>query len=158
MRGIAGLAVVLVLVGLSAPAAAAPAEPCADLKLAQARAVLGPTAKLSQKQVVRKVVCTVKVGGAIAATVRSQSAMDFDYVVRGLKDEKVYVKQFKAVSLGSPGYSYDLYAGSPPSFTQRVLLFRSGTQMYSVEVPARRLLTAAKHLTLARHVLRNARR
>ena len=158
MRGMVGLAVVLVLVAVSAPASAAPAEPCTYLKLKQARAVLGQSATLSQKQVVRKVLCTAKVGGAVAATVRSQSGLDFDYVVRGLKDEKVYVKQFKAVSLGSGGYSYDLYAGSPPSFSQRVLLFRAGTQMYTVEVPARRLLTAAKHLTLARHVLSNARR
>jgi hypothetical protein len=77
--------------------------------------------------------------------------------VRGLKDERVLVKQLKPVALGEKGYSYDRYAGSAPSFSQRVLVFRAGAWMYFVEVPARRLLTPAKHLALARLVARNAR-
>ena len=153
-----GLALVLGFVVGSSPATAAPAEPCADVKVAQARSVLGPSAVLSQKQVVRERVCTAKVGGATAATVRSRSALDFDWVVRGLMDERVYVKQLKSVALGEKGYSYDRYAGSAPSLSLRVLVFRAGASMYFVEVPGRRLLTPAKHLTLARHVLRNARR
>jgi hypothetical protein len=159
MRGIVGLALVLgLLAGVAKATAAAPAEPCSDVKLAQARSVLGPTATLSQKKVIRETICTAKVGGSVAATVRSQSAKDFDYFVAGLKDEKVYVKQLKPVSLGSRGYGYDLYAGSPPSFTQRVLLFQAGARMFSVEVPAKRLLTPAKQLTLARAVLKTAPR
>ncbi|NUT55050.1 MAG: hypothetical protein HOQ03_03585 [Thermoleophilia bacterium] len=156
MRGMAGLAVALVLtVGVAQATAAVPKkEPCASLKLAQARAVLGPTVKLTEKKVVRELMCTARVGGAVAATIRSQSANDYDYTVTGLKNEKVLVKQLKAISVGSArGYSYDLWAGSPPSFSQRVIMFRSGRQMYSVDVPARRLLTAAKHLQLARGVL-----
>jgi hypothetical protein len=152
-----GLAVVLVVVAGAARATAAPAEPCTDLKLAQAQSVLGPSAKLSEKKVVRERVCTVKVGGSVAATVRSEFGGDYDYVVTGLKNEKAYVKQLKPASIGKGGYSYDLYAGAPPSFSQRVLLFRAKSRMFSVEVPARRLLTAQKHLALARLVVRNAR-
>jgi hypothetical protein len=50
----------------------------------------------------------VKVGGSVAATVRSESGGDYDYVVTRLKSEKVYVKQLKPASIGSGGYSYDL--------------------------------------------------
>jgi hypothetical protein len=159
MRGIVGVALVLgLLAGAAKAPAAAPKEPCSDVKLAQARAVLGTTATLAQKKVIRETICTAKVGGSVAATIRSQSAKDFDYVVAGLKDEKVYIKQLKQVSLGSRGFAYDLYAGSPPSFSQRVLLFQAGSRMFSVEVPAKRLLTPAKHLTLARDVLKTAPR
>ena len=159
MRGIVGLALALALVaGAGRATAAAPKEPCKDLKLAQASAVLGPTVKLSEKKVIRERVCTAKVGGAVAATVRSQTATDYDYVVTGLKNEKVLVKGLRTVSLGSGGYGYDLYAGAPPTLSQRVLLFRAGARMFFVEVPARRPLTAAKHLTLARSVLKTAPR
>jgi hypothetical protein len=158
MRGIVGLALALGLLAGTTQATAAPAEPCRDVKLAQARAVLGQTATLSQKKVIRETICTAKVGGSVAASIRSQSAKDFEYYVAGLKDEKVYVKQLKQVSLGSRGYGYDLYAGNPPSFTQRVLLFQAGARMFSVEVPAQRLLPAAKHLALARAVVKTAPR
>ena len=70
MRGIAAVALLGVLAG-SAGAAAPAAEPCKDLKQAQARAVLGQSAKLAEKQVVRQRVCTVKAGGSVALTVRS---------------------------------------------------------------------------------------
>ena len=90
---------------------------------------------------------------------RSQSATDFDWVVTGLQEEPAYVKQLKSVALGDKGYSYDRYANvsGTPSFAWRVLFFRVGARMYSVEVPARRLLPAEKHLAVARHVVRNAR-
>jgi hypothetical protein len=157
MRGIVGLTLVVGLIaGAATATAAAPKEPCSDIKVAQARAVLGPTASLSQKKVIRETICTAKVGGSVAATIRSQSSKDFDYVVAGLKDEKVYVKGLKQVSLGGKGYAYDLYAGSPPAFTQRVLLFQAGQRMFSIEVPAKRLVTPAKQLTLARDVLKTA--
>jgi hypothetical protein len=157
------IAVVLLLVGLtvgSAGAAPAPAEPCKDLKQAQARTVLGQSAKLAEKQVVRQRVCTVKAGGSVALTVRSDSATDFDWVVAGLKENPAYVKQLKAVSLGDKGYSYDRYAlvGGKSTFTLRVLFFKAGARIYSVEVPARRLLTPAKHLTIARSVVSGARK
>ena len=123
------------------------------------RAVLGASAALSQKQVLRERVCSVKYGGSIGVTVRSERATDFDWTVAGLKDETVYVKQLKAVSLGDAGYSYDRYAivNGKPTFTLRVLFFKAGARMFTVEVAARRVLPAAKHLTLARHVVRNAR-
>ena len=159
MRGIVGLALLLALIaGTASATAAAPPEKCIDLKLAQAKTVLGPTVTLSQKKVIRETICTAKAGGAVVATIRSQTNKDFEYVVKGLTDEKVYVKGLKKVSLGSKGYGYDLYAGSPPAFTQRVLLFQAGSRMFSVEVPAKRLLTPAKHLTLARAVLKTAPR
>jgi hypothetical protein len=159
MRGIVGLVLVLGLIaGASKATAAAPAEPCADLKVAPARAVLGQAVKLSQKQAVRERVCTAKVGSAVAATVRSRSSLDYDWVVRGLKDEHVLVKQLKPVAVGQGGYSYDLYASGGQSLAMRAIVFRSGQLMYSVEVPARRPLTSAKQLALARAVLRTARR
>ena len=159
MRGIAVVALLLGLIVGSARAATPAVEPCQDLKLAQARAVLGSTASLAQKQVRRERVCSVKYGGSVGVTVRSEPAGDFDWVVAGLKAEPAYVKQLKTVSLGDKGYSYDRYAlvNGKPTFTLRVLFFRAGARMYAVEVGARRLLTPAKHLTLARHVVRNAR-
>ena len=156
-----GIAVVLLLLGVIAGSAgaAAPAEPCRDLKLAQARAVLGSSAALSEKEVRRERVCSVKYGGSVGVTVRSERATDFDWVVAGLQEEPAYVKQLKTVSLGDKGYSYDRYAlvNGKPAFALRVLFFRAGARMYWVEVGARRLLPAAKHLTLARSVVRNAR-
>ena len=159
MRGIAVVVALLGVLASSAGAAAPAAEPCKDLKLAQARAVLGPSAAAAEKQVRRERVCTVKAGGTLAATVRSQPSGDFDWVVRGLQADPYYVKQLKTVSLGEKGYSYDRYAvvNGKPTFLQRVLFFRAGARMYSVEIPARRLLPAAKHMTLARDVLRNGR-
>ena len=160
MRGIVAFVLVLGFAMTSVgPASAAAVEPCKDLKLAQARAVLGQSAALSQKQVIRERVCSVKYGGSPGATVRSESATDFDYTVAGLKDAPEYVKKLKAVSLGAKGYSYDRYAivNGKSTFTSRVLFFRVGARMYTVEVPASRLLPAAKHLTLARHVASNAR-
>ena len=156
------IAVVLLLVSLttaSAGAAPTPAEPCKDLKQAQARAVLGQSAKLTEKQVVRERVCTVKAGGSVALTVRSDSATDFDWVVAGLKENPAYVKQVKPSSVGDKGYSYDRYAlvGGKPTFTLRVLFFKAGARIYSVEVPARDF-TPAKHLTIARSVAGGARK
>jgi len=159
MRGIVAF---VLLVGFAVTSAggatAAAVEPCRDLKLAQARAVLGQSAALAQKQVLRERVCSVKYGGSAGVTVRSESAKDFDWTVAGLKDAPEYVKQLKDVSLGAKGYSYDRYAivNGKSTFTSRVLFFRARARMYTVEVPARRLLPAAKHLTLARHVVRNA--
>ena len=95
--------------GGAAGAAAPAAEPCKDLKQAQARAVLGQSAKLAEKQVVRQRVCTVKAGGSVALTVRSDSATDFDWVVAGLKENPANVKQLKTISVGDKGYSYDRY-------------------------------------------------
>ena len=160
MRGIVVFALLLVLAVGSSAAAAAPAESCRDLKLAQARSALGPTAKLAQKEAFGKRTCTAKVGAAVAATVRSESANDFDWVVAGLQEEPAYVKQLKQVAIGDKGYSYDRWAnvGGTPRFATRVLFFRLGPRMYSVEISARRLLPAAKHLALARHVATNARR
>ena len=45
------------------------------------------------------------------------------------QDERVLVKQLKPVALGDKGYSYDRYAGSGPSLSQRVLVFRAGPSM-----------------------------
>ena len=92
-------------------------------------------------------------------TVRSEPSADFDWVVAGLKEEPVYVKQLKKVSLGNKGYSYDRYAivNGKPAFTLHVLFFSAGARMYQVEVAARRALPAAKHMTLARDVLSDAR-
>ena len=132
---------------------------CTDLKVAQARAVLGATATLAEKANPRERVCSVKYGGSVGVTVRSERSTDFDWVVAGLKEEPAYVKQLKKVSLGDQGYSYDRYAvvNGKPTLTLRVLFFRAGARMYQVEVAARRSLPAAKHMTLARNVLRNAR-
>ncbi len=159
MRGIVAFALMLGFAVVSMGATSAAVEPCTDLKLAQARAVLGQSAALSQKQVIRERICSVKYGGSAGATVRSESARDFDWTVAGLKDAPEYVKQLKTVSLGAKGYSYDRYAivNGKSRFSSRVLFFRAGARMYTVEVPASRLLPPAKHLTLARHVARNAR-
>ena len=163
MRGIAAVVALLgVLAGSAgaAGAAAPAAEPCKDLKQAQARAVLGQSAKLAEKQVVRQRVCTVKAGGSVALTVRSDSATDFDWVVAGLKENPANVKQLKPISVGDKGYSYDRYdvVNGKPTFMLRVLFFKAGARIYSLEVPARRLLTPAKHLTLARAVVSGARK
>jgi len=162
-RSMRGIAVVVALLGVlvgSAGAAAPTPEPCKDLKLAQARAVLGQSAKLAEKQVVRQRVCTVKAGGSVALTVRSDSAIDFDWVVAGLKENPADVKQLKPISVGDKGYSYDRYSvvNGKPAFTLRVLFFKAGARIYAVEVPARRLLTPAKHLTIARSVVSGARK
>ncbi len=151
----------VVLLGVvTGPAnAAAPADACKDLKLAQARAALGASATTAEKVSFGKRTCTVKYGGSVGLTVRSEAATDFDWVVAGLQEEPAYVKQLKPVSIGDKGYSYDRYANlsGKPQFAWRVLFFRVGARMVSVEVPARRLLPAAKHLALARNVARNAR-
>jgi hypothetical protein len=159
MRGIVAFALLLVVAAGPARATAAPAEPCKDLKVAQAKAVLGASARLAEKVAFGERVCTVRYGGATGLTVRSESASDFDWVVAGLQEEPAYVKQLKPVALGDKGYSYDTYAnvGGTPRFAQRVLFFRVGARMFSVDVSARRLLPAAKHLAIARHVARNAR-
>ena len=160
MRGIAAVVALLGVLAGSAGAAAPAAEPCKDLKQAQARAVLGQSAKLAEKQVVRQRVCTVKAGGSVALTVRSDSATDFDWVVAGLKENPANVKQLKTISVGDKGYSYDRYdvVNGKPAFSLRVLFFKAGARIYSVEVPARRLLTPAKHLALARSVVSGARK
>ena len=90
---------------------------------------------------------------------RSESAADFDWVVAGLEEEPAFVKHLKQVALGDKGYSFDKYAnlGGTPTFAMRVLFFRVGARMYTVEVSARRLLPAAKHLAIARHVAKNGR-
>ena len=159
MRGIVVLALLLGVATGSAGATTAAAEPCKDLKLAQARAVLGASAAAAEKDAFGKRTCTVKYGGSVGLTVRSQSASDFDYFVAGLEEEPAYVKKLKSVALGDKGYSYDRYANvsGPPRFAWRVLFFKVGARMYSVEVSARRLLPAAKHLALARHVAKNGR-
>ncbi len=159
MRGMAAFVVVLGFAVGSASAATPTAEPCTDLKVAQARAVLGATATLAEKASPRERVCSVKYGGSVGVTVRSERSTDFDWVVAGLKEEPVYVKKLKKLSLGDQGYSYDRYAvvNGKPTFTLRVLFFKAGARMYQVEVAARRPLTPAKHMTLARNVLRNAR-
>jgi hypothetical protein len=156
------MAAFLLLLGFavgSAGAATPTAESCKDLKVAQARAVLGASATLAEKESPRQRVCSVKYGGSVGVTVRSEPSTDFAWVVAGLKEEPVYVKQLKKVSLGTEGYSYDRYTivNGKPTLAQRVLFFRSGARMYQVEVVARRPLTPAKHMTLARNVLRNAR-
>lgn len=159
MRGMAAMVMVLGLGVGSASAATPAAESCKDLKVAQARAVLGASATLAEKESPRQRVCSVKYGGSVGVTVRSEPSADFTWVVAGLKEEPVYVKQLKKVSLGNEGYSYDRYTivNGKPALSQRVLFFRSGARMFQVEVAARRPLTPAKHLTLARSVLRNAR-
>lgn len=159
MRGIVAFALLLVFAAGPAGATPAAAEPCKDLKVAQARAVLGASARTAEKAAFGERVCTVKYGGAAGLTVRSESAADFDWVVAGLQEEPAYVKQLKSVALGDKGYSFDKYANlsGKPTFVTRVLFFRVGPRMYSVDVSARRLLPAAKHMTLARHVARNAR-
>ena len=159
MRGIVAFAVLLVVAAGSAGATSAAVEPCKDLKVAQAKTVLGPSARVAEKVAFGERVCTVRYGGAVGLTVRSESAADFDWVVAGLQEEPAFVKQLKAVALGDKGYSFDKYANlsGTPTFAMRVLFFRVGARMYSVEVGARRLLPAAKHLAIARHVARNAR-
>ena len=157
-----GIAIVVLLLGLAVGAAraATPAvEACKDLKVAQARAVLGASATLAEKATPRRRVCSVKYGGSVGVTVRSESSDEFGWMVAGLTEEPVYVKQLKKVSLGDQGYSYDRYAvvNGKPTFILRVLFFKAGPRMFQVEVAARRLLPAAKHTTLARSVLRNAR-
>lgn len=159
MRGTMVFALVLVVAAGSARASGAAAEPCKDIRVAQAKAVLGATVRLAEKTAFGERVCTVRYGGAAGLTVRSESAADFDWVVAGLQEEPAYVKQLKSVALGDKGYSFDKYAnvGGTPRFSQRVLFFRVGARMFSVDVSARRLLPAAKHLAVARHVARNAR-
>jgi len=92
--------------------------------------------------------------------VRSQPSGDFDWVVHGLEADPYYVKQLRTVALGDKGYSYDRYSvvNGKPAFTLRVLFFKAGARIYSVEVPARRLLTPAKHLAIARFVVSGARK
>ncbi len=159
MRGMAAFVVVLGFAVGSAGAATPTPGSCTDLKVAQARAVLGATATLAEKESPRQRICSVKYGGSVGVTVRSEPSADFDWVVAGLKEEPVYVKQLKKVSLGNQGYSYDRYAivNGKPALTLHVLFFRAGARMFQVEVAARRSLPAAKHMTLARDVLRNAR-
>ncbi len=159
MRGIVAFALLLVVAAGSAGATSAAVEPCKDLKVAQARGVLGSSARVAEKTAFGERVCTVRYGGSVGLTVRSESASDFDWVVAGLQEEPAYVKQLKSVAIGDKGYSYDKYAnlGGTTRFALRVLFFKVGARMYSVEVSARRLLPAAKHLALARHVAKNAR-
>ena len=110
MRGIVAFALVLVVAAGSAGATSAAAEPCKDLKVAQAKTVLGASARVAEKVAFGERVCTVRYGGAVGMTVRSEAAADFDWVVAGLQEEPAYVKQLKSVALGDKGYSFDKYA------------------------------------------------